>query len=106
MQDPVWWVPLGILWRDVVGTKKRTGEHMNNLQHYRTTNGMVVHAEEHNYLPDWYGSEIFHSGLEKRTSKMVEAAYISTERTTNHRAEFLKLFHATARLVIATMGRT
>lgn len=54
------------------------------MQNHRTTNSVVVHAEEHSHLPEWNTVEILRLGLEKRTRKRVKAAYISTERNTDH----------------------
>lgn len=34
------------------GVKRRNADNRGNLQHHRTTNLMVIHAEEHDHLPD------------------------------------------------------
>ena len=87
------------------GVKKRTYEHKNDLRHHRTSNSLVVHAEDHGHLPDWDNVQVLHSGMDRKARKTTEAAYITTTKTTNHREGFVRLAVAAAELVLAEAGR-
>ena len=86
------------------GMEKRMKEHKSDLRHHRTTNSLVLHAEEFDHLPDWEHVEALHTGLNKRKRKLVEAAYIATGKTTNHREGFMNLSHAAAKLVLSSQS--
>ena len=83
--------------------KKRIQEHRNDLRHHRTSNSLVIHAEMQNHLPDFEKAEILHAGQEKRMRKMTEAAYITTNASSNHREGFFSLATTTARLILDSL---
>ena len=83
--------------------KKRIQEHRNDLRYHRTSNSLVIHAEQQNHLPDFEKAEILHAGQEKRMRKMTEAAYITTSASSSHREEFFSLATTTARLILDSL---
>lgn len=64
---------------------------------------MVVHAEDHGYLPNWSGMLILHASMGRRM-RMVEAFHITTAEVTNHGGGFVALPHITAGLINAAAG--
>ena len=74
------------------GIERRLKEHRSDLQHHRTTNSLVLHAEEHEHLPRWENAAALHTKMEKRKRKLVEAAYIATSLVTNYREGFVSLY--------------
>ncbi len=80
------------------GAQKRIYEHKNDLRHHRTSNSLVIHARDKGHLPNWKDVMILHTGKKRR--KTIEAAYITTEETTNHREGFVCLSRAAAPLSI------
>ena len=85
------------------GVATRIREHKNDMRLHKTTNSMVVHAEEYGHLPDWANTEILHAGLNRLARRTVEAAYIVTEETTNHKEGFIKLARAPAGIIAAAV---
>ena len=87
------------------GIKKRIQEHKNDLRHHRTSNSMALHAEKHDHLPNFGKAEVLHAGKKRRMRKLIEAAHITTEETTNHREGFITLAKTTASIVINSMRK-
>ena len=65
---------------------------------------MVVHIDEFGHLPNWNGVKILHNGLEKKKRRLTEAAYIISNRSTNHRDGFFRLAEGAARTIIKEAG--
>ena len=81
------------------GFEKRKNEHKNDVRLHRTSNSLVRHIDETNHLPNWDRSRILHTGLDKKTRRLTEAALITTNETTNHREGFYTLAKTTAKLL-------
>ena len=86
-----------------LGIDKRTKDHRNDVRNHRTSNSLVVHIDSHNHLPNWQGIEIIQKGLTKSIRKTVEAAYINTNETINHRDGFVSLSRITSNLILMSM---
>ena len=82
------------------GMERRLEEHRSDLRHHRTTNSLVLHAEEHGHLPRLENSEALHTKLERKKRKLVEAANIATSVVTNHREDFVSQSRPTAKLTL------
>ena len=82
------------------GMGKRLKEHRSDLRHHRTTNSLVLHAEEHGHLPRWENTAALHKKMEKRKRKLVEAAYIATSLVTNHREGLERLSRSASKLTL------
>lgn len=84
-----------------LGMEKRLYEHRRYLHHHRTTNSLVVHAEEHGHLPIWDAARILHAGLNRRMRRTLEAAHITPgKKATNHRKGSVNLVNAMVRLIL------
>ena len=85
------------------GLNKRIYEHKNDIKQHRSSNSLVVHIDEEGHLPQWQEAVVVHKGLQKKTRKIIEAAYITTEKVTNHRDGFIKLSRAAGKLIISNV---
>ena len=82
------------------GMERRLNERRSDLRHHRTTNSLVLHAEEHGHLPRWENMTALHTKMEKRKRKLVEAAYIATSLVTNHREGFVSVSRSAAKFTL------
>ena len=73
------------------GLEARIKEHRSDLRNHKTSNAMVLHADQEGHLPNWNGAQVIHSDLKKTQRKLIEAAYILTEQVTNASSGFFKL---------------
>ena len=87
------------------GIDTRLSEHKNDIRHHRTSNSLVLHIDSHDHLPNWQGVEILQKGLNKSLRKTAEAAYISINKTINHREGFVKLSRITSNLIVNTLKK-
>ena len=78
----------------------RINEHKRDIRAHRLSNSLVVHAEEHDHLPNWSEVKLLHKGMSKRDRRITEAAYIISNRSTNHRDGFYRLANSAARMII------
>lgn len=85
--------------------ERRVSVHKCDVRHNRTSNSMVLHAEERVPLPDWISAEVLHTAFDKMT-KTVEAAYISQAGVMNHRDGCVKLACVLAGLIMAAAEDT
>ena len=85
------------------GLHKRIQDHKNDIRHHRTSNSLVVHIDSHKHLPNWQGIDIIQKGLSKSIRKTVEAAYINTNETINHRDGFVSLSRITSNLILGSL---
>ena len=64
---------------------------------------MVAHADVAGHLPNWGRSSILAQGMDKRTSKLTEAAFIQTTSITHHRRRDVVWASQTAELMITSL---
>ncbi|XP_076069780.1 uncharacterized protein LOC143041658 [Oratosquilla oratoria] len=88
------------------GIHKRTYEHKSDLRAHRTSNALVIHAEEYGHLPNWDGVEILKQGLDKKKRKIVEAAFIASQPCCNHRDGFIKLSKMSGWMILQELKGT
>ena len=88
------------------GIEKRIQEHRRDVRLHNLSNALVLHINETNHLPNWGEAEVLHFNLSKKERRMTEAAYITTNKCTNHREGFYGISKATARIIINTSLRT
>ena len=84
------------------GLDKRLREHKADIRAHRLSNSLALHAQECGHLPHWQGAVVLDEGLEKKSRRMIEAAYIATRDSLNHREGFFKLANTTAAMVLST----
>ena len=80
------------------GLQKRINEH-------KTSNSLVLHTEECGHLPNWKEAAAIHTGLDKRSRKTIEAAYILMNQVTNHREGCVNLSHAVSKGLISSFPK-
>ena len=83
----------------------RINEHKRDLRAHRTSNSLVMHVDEQGHLPDWDGAKVLHKGLGKGERKLTEAAYICSNRSTNHREGFYRIANGTAEKILEEVRR-
>ena len=64
---------------------------------------VVLHIDSHGHLPNWQGVEILQKGLNRSLRKTAEAAYISINKTINHREGFVNLSSITSNLIVNSL---
>ena len=82
------------------GINTRLQEHRRDVKAHRTSNSLVVHIDEHGHLPNWGETRILHTGSSKRVRRTIEAAYITTSKSTNHRDVFICLAEDSAKRIV------
>ena len=86
------------------GLEKRIAEHKSDLRAHRTSNSLVVHIDEHGHMPDWRGVEVLYKGAERNMRRTIEAAFINTNKTNNHREGFVCLAKETSQLLLLSIN--
>ena len=81
------------------GLDTRIKEHKGDFKFHRTSNAIVIHAEQHHHLPDWKNAKVLEKNIGKRTRKILEAAHISARNTFNTKKGFIALSSCTVRLL-------
>ena len=81
------------------GVETRLKEHKSDLKFHRTSNAIVVHAEQSHHLPNWGATRLLEKGARKTTRKILEAAHISARDTINTRTGFITLATCAVSLV-------
>ena len=87
------------------GIEKRLSEHKNDVRAHRTSNSIVVHIDEKDHLPDWQQTEILFKGADRKMRKTLEAAFIATNNTYNHREGFITLSSITSQLLVNEVNK-
>ena len=88
------------------GFNTRIYEHRADVRHHRNSNAMVVHVDEAGHLPNWKEAETIHEGLSKHKRKVMEAAYIATEKNMNTASGRFKLSKVAAAIIRTTSARS
>ena len=81
------------------GVDVRLKEHKSDVKFHRTSNAIVLHAEQSHHLPDWKGTRLLEKKISKQTRKILEAAHISERDTINTRKGFITLANCAVSLV-------
>ena len=67
---------------------------------------MVVHVDEAGHLPNWKEAEVIHEGLSKQKRKVMEAAYIATEKNMNTASGRFKVSKVAVAIMRITSARS
>ena len=66
-----------------------TTEHKADTRHHRTSNALVIHAEQTDHLPSWSEASVIHRNLSELERRAVETACITVEENVNTSSGFL-----------------